>query len=578
MRIILIISAILLSIWGGDFCWAQQCQVNVSSLAPQLRNTDVVLREAFISQKESLNDGVYKQLQDLPIIGTKMFGSSKIGKEYWGGFFDKLENFLKAGRRFYIEREMLDNKFAKLKAAAVLEKKATPILKKIVRLLKRPFTSKADFDKGDPVKVLEAREKTAYKELHQEIMNEYGLNEQEFELIRMMCGEYFYGPDKIEISGVWKLCRQIKRLYPEYAYVNVETYIIYEAVLFAGMNFIEKGKDVKAAENYLISILYPQTPLKINEVYADIYNWINKMDRNSIEVGITLIKWLANVAELDEYPREQLLARNFLKFFVKNELEENKDILQDFEEMVLIHVKSAQTKYGRDSVKVVPMLTGAEPLGQRLRQTIKRAGIKVAVQDLLLTVKMCEELRDRYEKGESESISLELGEYLIANNIIDERTRHIIFIDTGFMGTINKYLSRALDLHHISKNYLVLANGNDIFNSYIPLGLNRYSPNKWTKSFDRLVKFAFIVDDGFEHMLLSPAGFIEQTKVKRYVTSRKWFYNLVVKSIGNMPAYIAALQGESSSESLYGIFQDIFNLNPQMNMNKGPEALITSSI
>ncbi|MBU1043046.1 MAG: hypothetical protein KJ915_01455 [Candidatus Omnitrophica bacterium] len=242
----------------------------------------------------------------------------------------------------------------------------------------------------------------------------------------------------------------------------------------------------------------------------------------------------------------------------------------DFEEMVINHLKDAQNEYGQDGVKIVIMLTGAEALGQMIQQSIDRVGMKAEIKELVLTVNMCEQIGDIDTFKDWDKIEDGLKKYLLAENIIDEKTKHIIFIDTGFMGTINGYLERVFKNDTISKDYLTIANGFDFlsFNDNIPTGLNSYNTRKWEFSddnFERLVRFAFIVDDGFEHALYSPAGFFEESKIKQYQTGRKWFHELVVSSMKNIPKQSgssAKTPNEQFADYIVNLLSNALKLKP----------------
>lgn len=264
-----------------------------------------------------------------------------------------------------------------------------------------------------------------------------------------------------------------------------------------------------------------------------------ELKKKSDTTRMLLLRWLGNIAELDSSPNEQEKAREFLSYFVRRYLDENKDILNDFADFVFEKVsashKGISTSEGSEDVSVAIMLTGAQHLGYWLRARAQALKKDIIFQDLLLTRSMVLSLEHEYDAertflpNKSKDLLLK---YLYEKGVMSDKTRHIIFVDTAGSGSLNEILRRVLRDKGVGDDYLLLFQRSAEWDEHLASGLNKQA--KWKNSQNRLGVLSSIMDDGFEASMTSPTRFTNGIQVTTLPTSRPWFYNLIKDEINKI--------------------------------------------
>ncbi|MBU1043045.1 MAG: hypothetical protein KJ915_01450 [Candidatus Omnitrophica bacterium] len=287
-------------------CYAQEFASfqdrTIDTLSPPIQNH----QKLFIYTSNLLTNRAGIDPLESAFMKDIMFESTNINKEYFGKYIDKMVLFVNAAKDIYSANKKINIDFANKKTEAELVKKEWSFGKKISRMFAWVFISKDKFNINDPVRNVAFQKEQAYQDMCDEIMNAYGFDKRMFYIINSLQKEYFSNSTHIKIDGLRKLATIISAYYPEYGHINNENYMLYEVALRSKINFTEEKKDVKKIENYLIRILYPKSYLDVSSTYSYIFEQFNKMDKNDIDTGISLIKWLANTAELNDIPGNSL--------------------------------------------------------------------------------------------------------------------------------------------------------------------------------------------------------------------------------------------------------------------------------
>ncbi|MEI6631189.1 MAG: ARMT1-like domain-containing protein, partial [bacterium] len=343
---------------------------------------------------------------------------------------------------------------------------------------------------------------------------------------RYVMGEGF------SVEAIGRACDIIAESNPVFSFIKNRPDLRYE-IAASGQISISNWvrEDLRRIDEYMSAIAGH------TERDASVYDSLVNEDA---EIAVMVLRWMGNLAELSAYPRVQERARDFLSFFVRRVLAENKDILDGFTELVFAKAEEAQQRLALaqqgGEVKIVFLLTGAEHLGSYVRKQALVKGEGIQVQELLLTRSMLRSIG--YDVSAEQPISTEtksgLHQYLLRQHILDNETSHIIFIDTGFVGSLNLALAELLKEQGISEDYLMVCQVFLAGNPIAAFGLNRLE--EWSESPERLFWFAYILDKGLEVATNSPVGFRDDLQVSITPTPRPWFYKLVKKEIGLLGA------------------------------------------
>ncbi len=128
-----------------------------------------------------------------------------------------------------------------------------------------------------------------------------------------------------------------------------------------------------------------------------------------------------------------------------------------------------------EEITIVPMLTGADHLGKWVRTRLKLKGENLKFSDLLLTSAMCQNLSYFTDVDTifltSDSKGL-LVNHLKKSNVISQKTRHVLIIDTGFAGSIMEFLRHAFNKPVKGECLLLAHNFFGAFQGYLASGLN----------------------------------------------------------------------------------------------------------
>jgi hypothetical protein len=345
-----------------------------------------------------------------------------------------------------------------------------------------------------------------------------------------------YSPqDGFSYAAVNFVCSMPTDYCPEFADMRAEFDIVGEVAVASGIAMNNKlREELATATDYLKIIVSGE------EGTETIYDMLqDELIKGNVRPILLLLKWCGNIAELDEHPDEQGRAREFLQYFTRNYLRTHKDILEAFANFVFDKAGASQDMAvgheGDSSVKVAIMLTGAEQLGNYLKAKAQTSRRKIIFRDLLLTMSMARSLEHEYDVDRivlpqhSKEI---LRKYLSENGILTDETRHIVFVDTGFKGSVNEFLFRDLRDRRIREDFLLLGQFCAPWEEYLGSGLNKQ--NGWQGDEERLRRFIFIMDDGFEASTTSPVRFHDGTKVTTEPTPRLWFYGMVKEEIGKL--------------------------------------------
>ncbi|MFH1995614.1 MAG: GNAT family N-acetyltransferase [Candidatus Omnitrophota bacterium] len=254
-------------------------------------------------------------------------------------------------------------------------------------------------------------------------------------------------------------------------------------------------------------------------------------------IAVVILKWLASTTEMhgSKYAAEERAARRFLRRFVNLFFGElgGREAINDYLVMAANMVQKARRERDLmpDEVAVVPVLTGGGTLrdfaNTRLFFSVHR------VRPLLFTRVMAqaygvEEVdgRRRFTREGAEAVC----EYLKLQEIIDDRIRHIVFLDVGQRGTIRELLTPILDKLSITSDLPVLYHGKYAeADRHLAHGLN--DEPAWRPRDEELLWMAYILDDGFEKSI-DVSNFVLEEKPRGRLpffklTNSLWFYRLV---------------------------------------------------
>ena len=372
------------------------------------------------------------------------------------------------------------------------------------------------------------------------IVKKWGLNEQVngsfSKWVEKVTTKGYLGRDEVGYSpsegfsfeAVNFVCSVLTDYYPEFADMRAEFDVVDEIALYSGVPINKQLSDrLKNTTGYLQAITSGKKD--VSTVYNELQSELTKGD---VWTVLLLLKWCGNVAELDKYPNEQQKARVFLQYFTRRYLNEHKDVLGAFADFVFSKVATAQSKVSRPegdgSVKVAIMLTGAQQLGNWLKAKAQVSEKKIVFKELLLTMAMVDSLEHIVDIDTvfmTQQSKEFMRKYLSENGILNDETRHIVFVDTGFTGSINQFLLRDLRDRHIGEDFLLLGQFCQPWSEYLASGLNKQSG--WEGAEERLQKFIFVMDDGFEASMTSPVRFHDGIQVTVAPTPRPWFCELV---------------------------------------------------
>ncbi|MFA5146399.1 MAG: GNAT family N-acetyltransferase [Candidatus Omnitrophota bacterium] len=364
-----------------------------------------------------------------------------------------------------------------------------------------------------------------------------------------------YAPGKgFSLYAIILACNTISDFYPQFTHIKPEEWLCYEIASYGKLPLNEKNRNILIKANgYLERVLADED--RTNQICRDLYG-------EDYRVINLVLKWLGNIAEITAHPAERNKARNFLTYFIKQLLRENRDILEAFASFVFDRFEKAKKQRSgseeNHGIKIAIVLTGAEHLGQWLRIKSKLLGKEIAFQDLSLTLSMFMHLEYINDAGDSGSYILgqsskeSLKQSLHEIGITPSDTRHLILVDTGFEGSINKYIVYPLKEMGVSEELLLLFRKDE-------RSVNTYGFNQeqgWEGSEKRLRKLAHIIDDGFEASTLSPTQFSDITDKKLASTQRPWFCELIKREI-ELFAYttsegLSATQPDIAEDDLVG--------------------------
>ncbi|MBI4706829.1 MAG: hypothetical protein HY761_02765 [Candidatus Omnitrophica bacterium] len=391
------------------------------------------------------------------------------------------------------------------------------------------------------------------------IVKKYGFNEQlSSHFSEGVKGTSMRGGDSSQegfsFEAVRSVCSILTYYYPEFADIRAEYDVISEIALASGMPI---NKELK---NRLQKVMeYLEIVLSGKEDPGTVYDKLqNELTEDNTYTVILLLKWCGNVAELDNYPNEQQKARVFLKYFTGRYLNEYKDVLDAFADFVFGKVATAQSRVshfgGDESVKVAIMLTGAQQLGNWLKAKAQASGKKIVFKELLLTMAMVNSL-EYFVDTDTVFLTQQSEEfmrrYLSESGILTSETKHVVFVDTGFKGSLNQFMHRDLRDRNIGEDFLLLGQFASSFQEYLASGLNKQSG--WQGDEKRLRRFIFVMDDGFEASTTSAVRFHDGIQVTVASTPRPWFCALVKNEIeklaGVMPERPATDLPQTNSDS-----------------------------
>ncbi|MFH0753116.1 MAG: hypothetical protein V2A70_00950 [Candidatus Omnitrophota bacterium] len=325
-------------------------------------------------------------------------------------------------------------------------------------------------------------------------------------------------------EGIRGIATFVAMFFPEFKNTRSELEILYEIAALMEIGRIQGGvqAELVAIQGSLKDVL---SGAKSNEV---VFDALTLQDPN---ISNTLLKWLGNVAELNEHPQAQAKAKDFLIYFTNRTLQENKDILDGYAEFIINKTEEAKAKVGSDGVSVAVMLTGAELLGRFLKQKTKALGNPIDFKPLLLTTAMVQNLELFYDAGTpfltGQSIRI-LERYLQQEGVITSKTQQIIFIDTGFLGSLNNFTRKVYE--RIPREYLILSHDKSgpPWLANLAKGLN--DEPQWQSADERLHRLALIIDDGFEASTTSPVRFNEQGFPDEVMpTARPWMHEMMAR-------------------------------------------------
>jgi len=315
---------------------------------------------------------------------------------------------------------------------------------------------------------------------------------------------------------------------PEHTHINESFLISYEIAATGVVSVNRQTKKVIDDATKLVTMaLDPESSLPAT------YSTFMQSEHATLTLAV---KWLANVAEADDLHTSPL-AKDFLTFFVHQTLTDNKDALEAFSAMVFAHTKQARDKFGsgpgHTAVEIVVMMSGGEPLGYWLKAKAAQLGEQAPIKTLMLTTAMAQKIPHYLDFDtvflKPEGVKM-LTNYLWANEVAIPHVRHVVFVDTGFGGSINRYFFQLLThFLNMSEDYLILAHASSgLGQSYLAHGLN--DEPKWKGTEKRLKRIAEILDEVFEHSILSSRSM----EGKPTPTFRPWFAQTVKQEIENL--------------------------------------------
>jgi hypothetical protein len=374
------------------------------------------------------------------------------------------------------------------------------------------------------------------------IWNRYCLDDRYGEFLASLPYDESVQPvTEIEIQCYWdNLCQ----LCPELQLIPPKQDLLFEIAELAGVLIYPKTEEIlRRARQHLNGVVGGGAS------FASVYKCLAF---ETPEVCVLLLKWLGNLAE-QEIPA----ARDFLQRYVHQYLDDHRDLLEAFSECVFQKVaqRKAEDEENRCSGKVIVAIVqaGAEPLGIWLREMARLTGQDIAFRDFVMNSPMCRRLRKTCQQPQNliadrsyvdlaaDSIT-EVRGHLQWSGLVGSET-HILFIDTGFRGTIAYHLLDAMKEERTGFRYVMLAFAGEPFYDGFITGLNERLPGE---DAPRCFSLAAILDKGFEHFFMTPA-YLQKDPIP---TPRPWFAALVAEEIRAMAVRSAAsMQGKTKDRS-----------------------------